>query len=80
MLRLGSNFAQVYKLRDVAVALLAYPDDVLGERGQRIWEYLGEFSKLLSILDVSEIVNTFSLQSWVDTSGSKALEFHVVKQ
>jgi hypothetical protein len=68
----ASNIVQVYKLRDVAVALLACPEDVDEQRAGRLREYLSEFSKLLSILDVSEMMNTLSLQSWIDTSRSKA--------
>ncbi|KAJ4138465.1 hypothetical protein NW768_002299 [Fusarium equiseti] len=66
--------ALVYKLRDAAVALLAYPDHALGEQAERIQAYLGEFSELLSILDVSEMVNTLSLQSWIDTSKSQSVD------
>ena len=72
--RSGSNVAQVYKLRDAAVALLAYPDHALGEQARRIRACVCEFSELLSILDVSEMVNTSSLQSWIDTSKSQVID------
>ncbi|KAK0388795.1 hypothetical protein NLU13_5038 [Sarocladium strictum] len=68
--------ALVYKLRDVAVSFLACPEDVPEDRARRVRGYLGEFSKMLSVLDVSEMVNTLSLQSWIDTSRSKALSSH----
>jgi hypothetical protein len=54
---------QVYKARDVATSLLACPYDTNEKRGRRAKEYLREFCSLLSVLDVSETVNTLSLQS-----------------
>jgi len=61
----------VYKVRDVAVSLLSCPYDPSEERTRRATEYLREFARLLSILDVSEQVNLLSLQSWIDTSRDK---------
>ena len=54
------------------MVLLAFPHEGHAERSRRVREYLKEYSELLSILDVSETVNTLSLQSWIDTSRGKA--------
>ncbi|WDK10302.1 hypothetical protein CGRA01v4_01581 [Colletotrichum graminicola] len=70
----------VYKLRDIAVALLPFSYEVHEERSLRVREYLAELSELLSILDVSEIVNTLSLQSWVDTSRNRTTDSPSTKQ
>ncbi|KAH7230625.1 uncharacterized protein BKA55DRAFT_526060, partial [Fusarium redolens] len=61
----------VYKVRDVAVSLLSCPDDLTKQRTQRARTYLQEFSRLLSILDVSKEINSLSLQSWIDISRDK---------
>ncbi|PVH81573.1 hypothetical protein DL98DRAFT_170393 [Cadophora sp. DSE1049] len=56
-----------YKVRDVAVTLLACPFDSQHEVARRAFGYLREFTDILSRLDGSETINTLSLQSWVDT-------------
>ncbi|KAH9209409.1 beta-glucosidase [Leptodontidium sp. 2 PMI_412] len=56
-----------YKVRDVAVTLLACPFDSQHEVAKRAFGYLREFTDILSRLDGSETINTLSLQSWVDT-------------
>ena len=56
-----------YKVRDVAVALLNCPFEPQEEPARRATAYLRDFSAVLSRLDGSEIMNTLSLQSWVDT-------------
>ncbi|KAM5522692.1 glycosyl hydrolase family 3 N terminal domain-containing protein [Fusarium oxysporum f. sp. phaseoli] len=66
-----NGLSLVYKVRDVAVSLLSCPYDPSEERTRRATEYLREFARLLSILDVSEQVNLLSLQSWIDTSRDK---------
>jgi hypothetical protein len=58
---------QTYKVRDVAVGLFTCPFEPHSEAGKRAAEYLSEFANKLSSLDGSEIPNTLSLQSWVDT-------------
>ena len=63
----------VYKIRDVAVSLLACPfkesDQAAGTVGPatRAKEYLRDFTDKLRQLDKSETINTISLQTWVDT-------------
>ncbi|KAH7371454.1 hypothetical protein BKA64DRAFT_327038 [Cadophora sp. MPI-SDFR-AT-0126] len=56
-----------YKVRDVAVTLLACPFDSQHDVARRALGYLREFTDILSRLDGSETINTLSLQSWVDT-------------
>lgn len=56
-----------FKVRDVAVTLLACPFEPHEEVSRRAQEYLKEFTNKLSRLDGSETMNTLSLQSWVDT-------------
>lgn len=56
-----------YKVRDVAVGLFTCPFEPHTEPGKRAAEYLREFANKLSSLDGSEMPNTMSLQSWVDT-------------
>lgn len=58
---------KTYKVRDVAVSLLACPFEPHEEPARRASEYLREFTNILSRLDGSEVLNTLSLQSWVDT-------------
>ncbi|KAL2063233.1 hypothetical protein VTL71DRAFT_5038 [Oculimacula yallundae] len=56
-----------FKVRDVAVTLLACPFDSQHEVARRAFGYVREFTDILSRLDGSETINTLSLQSWVDT-------------
>ncbi|POR35637.1 Uncharacterized protein TPAR_04157, partial [Tolypocladium paradoxum] len=55
-----------YKVRDVAVALLNCPFEPHERPARRAMEYIRDFTKALSRLDQSEIINTSSLRSWVD--------------
>ncbi|KAK7213939.1 hypothetical protein V2G26_021117 [Clonostachys chloroleuca] len=64
-----NGLSLVYKVRDVAVPLLACPD----ERERRAKEYLSEFASLLSVLDVNQKANSLILQSWIDTSRDKSI-------
>ncbi|KAF5246450.1 hypothetical protein FANTH_6822 [Fusarium anthophilum] len=65
--------ALVYKVRDVAVSLLAYPnEDPVVPRVQRAKGYLREFSSLLSMLDLSEKLISLSLQSWVTANTNQS--------
>ncbi|KAJ8114437.1 hypothetical protein OPT61_g3684 [Boeremia exigua] len=56
----------VYKLRDVAVGLLACPFIAPDPAAKRACEFVQEFTDVLARLDVSESVNTANLQSWID--------------
>jgi hypothetical protein len=60
-----------FKVRDVAVGMLACPygDEELASR--RAAEYVRELTAILSRLDRSERVNTTNSQSWVDTDRIK---------
>lgn len=55
-----------YKVRDVAVGLLACPSSLPDAQARRGQAYVREFTNALSWLDGSETVNTANLQSWVD--------------
>ncbi|KAJ0119935.1 hypothetical protein J7T55_000785 [Diaporthe amygdali] len=55
-----------YKVRDVAVTLLNCPFEAHTPPARRAVEYMRDFTRALSRLDRSEIVNTNSLRSWVD--------------
>lgn len=61
-----------YKVRDVGVALLNCPYEAHERPARRAAEYMQDFARALSRLDRSEIVNTSSLRSWVDTDREKA--------
>ncbi|EKJ71684.1 hypothetical protein FPSE_08130 [Fusarium pseudograminearum CS3096] len=70
----------VYKVRDVAVSLLSSLHDYSEERTCRVTADLHEFSRLLSVLDVSEQCNLLNLQSWIDTSRDKEItDFNLVE-
>ena len=56
-----------YKIRDIAVGLLACPYPSDSDTGQRASQYLRDLTDKLSRLDRSEALNSLSLQSWVDT-------------
>lgn len=60
-----------FKVRDVAVGMLACPygDEELASR--RAAEYVRELTAILSRLDRSERINTANSQSWVDTDRAK---------
>lgn len=60
-----------YKVRDVAVGLLACPFEPHEPASQRAAVYVREFTEILSRLDASETMNTTNLQSWVDTDRVK---------
>jgi hypothetical protein len=57
----------VYKVRDVAVGLLACPYEAPDSSAKRAQEYVKAFTDVMARLDASETVNTANLQSWVDT-------------
>lgn len=57
----------VYKVRDVAVGLLACPYEAPHPSAKRAQEYVKAFTDILARLDASETVNTANLQSWIDT-------------
>ncbi|KAF2036549.1 hypothetical protein EK21DRAFT_51418 [Setomelanomma holmii] len=57
----------VYKVRDVAVGLLACPYPVPDPAARRAQGYVRDFTEIMARLDASETVNTANLQSWVDT-------------
>ncbi|KAM0331230.1 hypothetical protein ACHAQA_002899 [Verticillium albo-atrum] len=55
-----------YKIRSVAMSLLSCPS-TLGEHvAQRAAGYVSEFTKVLSYLDHSEIMNTDGVDTWID--------------
>ncbi|KAF9879159.1 hypothetical protein CkaCkLH20_03392 [Colletotrichum karsti] len=62
-----------YKVRDVAVTLLNCPFDAHERPARRAAEYMRDFTRALSRLDRSEIVNTNSLKSWVDVDREMAI-------
>ncbi|KAH7025703.1 uncharacterized protein B0I36DRAFT_293333 [Microdochium trichocladiopsis] len=78
----ANGLSLVYKIRDVASTLLAYPfdnashDDDDDRRDRRAAEHLRDLSSLLSRLDVSETPSSLSLQSWVDTSRCRPGRHH----
>ncbi|KAK7420512.1 hypothetical protein QQX98_002710 [Neonectria punicea] len=55
-----------YKVRDVGVTLLNCPYEAHERPARRAAEYMQDFTRALSRLDRSEIVNTNSLKSWID--------------
>ena len=57
----------VYKVRDVAVGLLACPYEAPDSSAKRAQEYVKAFTDIMARLDASETVNTANLQSWIDT-------------
>lgn len=57
----------VYKVRDVAVGLLACPFSLPDPSAKRAQGHVREFTDIMARLDASETVNTANLQSWVDT-------------
>ncbi|KAF2827693.1 beta-glucosidase [Ophiobolus disseminans] len=57
----------VYKVRDVAVGLLACPFLLTDLSAKRAQSHVQDFVEIMARLDVSETVNTANLQSWVDT-------------
>ncbi|KAL1857546.1 hypothetical protein Daus18300_010304 [Diaporthe australafricana] len=62
-----------YKVRDVAVTLLNCPFEAHTRPARRATEYMRDFTRALSRLDRSEIVNTNSLRSWVDVDREPAV-------
>ncbi|KAM5344108.1 hypothetical protein ACJ41O_012645 [Fusarium nematophilum] len=62
----GLFLPQIYKVRDVASSLMNCPFVMDEQLSRRASEYVQEFSKVLSYLDRSEIVNTDGLKSWID--------------
>ncbi|XEV07579.1 hypothetical protein FSHL1_012866 [Fusarium sambucinum] len=56
----------IYKVRSVASSLLNCPFMMDRQLSRRASEYIQEFTKVLSYLDRSEIVNTDGLRSWID--------------
>lgn len=64
---------QAYKVRDVAVTLLNCPFEAHERPARRAVEYMRDFTRALSRLDRSEIVNTNSLKSWIDIDREPAI-------
>ncbi|KAH6695132.1 hypothetical protein F5X68DRAFT_272596 [Plectosphaerella plurivora] len=62
-----------YKIRAVATSLLNCPFTLDAHMAQRATGYVREFIKVLSYLDHSEVVNTDSLETWVDRDRVGAL-------
>ncbi|KAF7549718.1 hypothetical protein G7Z17_g6193 [Cylindrodendrum hubeiense] len=62
-----------YKVRDVGVTLLNCPYEGDERPARRAAEYMRDFTRALSRLDRSEIVNTSSLKSWVDVDRERTL-------
>ncbi|UQC80365.1 uncharacterized protein CLUP02_05848 [Colletotrichum lupini] len=62
-----------YKVRDVAVTLLNCPFEAHERPARRAVEYMRDFTRALSRLDRSEIVNTNSLKSWIDIDREPAI-------
>ncbi|KAK1639268.1 hypothetical protein BDP81DRAFT_448091 [Colletotrichum phormii] len=62
-----------YKVRDVAVTLLNCPFETHERPARRAVEYMRDFTRALSRLDRSEIVNTNSLKSWIDIDREPAI-------
>ncbi|KAF4335656.1 beta-glucosidase [Fusarium beomiforme] len=56
----------IYKVRSIASSLLNCPFMMDRQLSRRVSEYIQEFTKVLSYLDRSEIVNTDGLRSWID--------------
>ncbi|KAK5709608.1 hypothetical protein LTR17_019637 [Elasticomyces elasticus] len=56
-----------YKVRDVAVGLLACPYEPHELPSLRAMEYVREFTDILARLDTFETVTTTNLQTWIDT-------------
>ncbi|KPM36514.1 hypothetical protein AK830_g10046 [Neonectria ditissima] len=61
-----------YKVRDVGVTLLNCPYEAHERPARRAAEYMQDFTRALSRLDRSEIVNTNSLKSWIDVDRERA--------
>ncbi|KAI5200585.1 hypothetical protein E4T39_05714 [Aureobasidium subglaciale] len=55
------------KIRDVAVSLLSCPFEEGDRVAIRANEYLHRFTEILWRLDKSELLNSLSLQNWIDT-------------
>lgn len=78
----ANGLVLVYKVRDVAVSLLACPfteaDQTIDAVGSatRAKEYLGDFTEKLRQLDKSETINSISLQTWVDTDRNEAGRYY----
>lgn len=64
--QLTPSSPQTYKIRAVATSLLNCPFTLDTHMAQRATGYVREFIKVLSYLDHSEVVNTDSLETWVD--------------
>ncbi|KAH6997326.1 beta-glucosidase [Ilyonectria destructans] len=62
-----------YKVRDVGVTLLNCPYEGHERPARRAAEYMRDFTRALSRLDRSEIVNASSLKSWVDVDRERVL-------
>lgn len=58
---------QFCKIRDVAVSLLNCPFEEGDRVAVRANEYLHRFTEILWHLDKSELLNSLSLQNWIDT-------------
>lgn len=58
---------QFCKIRDVAVSLLSCPFEESDRVALRANEYLHRFIEILCRLDKSELLNSLSLQTWIDT-------------
>lgn len=73
MIVIANGVYQAYKVRDVAVTLLNCPFEPHTRPALRANEYMRDFTRALSRLDRSEIVNTNSLRSWVDVDRELAV-------
>ncbi|KAH6971585.1 hypothetical protein BKA56DRAFT_120134 [Ilyonectria sp. MPI-CAGE-AT-0026] len=62
-----------YKVRDVGVTLLNCPYEGHERPARRAAEYMRDFTRALSRLDRSEIVNASNLKSWVDVDRERIL-------
>lgn len=62
----------VYKIRDVAVGLLACPFDATNPTAKRAQGFVREFTDIMARLDSSELVHTANLQSWIDVGRQNA--------
>lgn len=62
-----------YKVRDVGVTLLNCPYEAHERPARRAAEYMRDFTRALSRLDRSEIVNASNLKSWVDVDRERIL-------
>ncbi|KAH8197570.1 hypothetical protein TruAng_008254 [Truncatella angustata] len=63
-----------FKVRDVAVGMLACPYGEEEMPSRRAAEYVRELTAILSRLDRSERINTANSQSWVDTDRIKDIQ------